>query len=95
MLIQFETARVKLFFGNDVKNQYIGLRYFYQFNDEVGDLLHEHDQPRWLLVVGGVGPDETDHVIKGRDAFLQLLELTLLQDLNLTTQWLQVHAASI
>ena len=60
-----------------MKNQYIGLRYFYQFNDEVGDLLHEHDQPSWLLVVGGVGPDETDHVVQGWDAFLQLLDCTV------------------
>ena len=66
----------------------------HQLDDEVGDFLHEDDQSRRLLVVGGVGPDEAHQVVKGGDSLFQLGVLALLQDFQLPSEWLQVHATA-
>lgn len=64
----------------------------YQFNQDVGYFLHEHNEPRRLLVVGGVCPNKANDMEQGWKAPIKLWKLALFQRFNLSTQRLQVHA---
>ena len=63
----------------------------YHLNDHVTDLLQQHNDACWCVVVAGCCPHQTHSVHEGSHQLASVIKLGLFQVLELVEQRLQVH----